>query len=355
MLFRSPSSVNWSSGRRRENTSGHRQGGGSPGGAIPHRSSSPLHASLPRRRKSVSSRVLPTLKLAPYNGSTCLKTFLAKFENCSDYYAWDDRERLCHLRASLEGSAGQVLWDAGQQSSVEDVITLLKNRFGSLNEEERYRSELKARRRRRGEPLQAVYQDIRRLMALAFPGQSGPLWEIMARDAFVESLADPALRLRVLERDAGTLEQALKLATRLEALGYGEVEDNWDDMGRRKDRFVKASVAEGNRELTTLVQELKSEVAELAAEMNVNGLCPRSQEGRFGPPISIVVGLPSLIGKPRHKRRHCGRPRRWPRHFRHNSSRQHDIMDSSQPSSCSTNIGLNIQPHAIPRAVEESR
>ena len=165
-----PSSVNWSSGRRRENTSGHRQGGGSAGGAIPHRSSSPLHASLPRRRESVSSRVLPTLKLAPYNGSTCLKTFLAKFENCSDYYAWDDRERLCHLRASLEGPAGQVLWDAGQQSSVEDVITLLKNRFGSLNEEERYRSELKARRRRRGESLQSVYQDIRRLMALAFPG-----------------------------------------------------------------------------------------------------------------------------------------------------------------------------------------
>jgi len=65
-----------------------------------------------------------------------------KFENCSDYYNWDDRERLYHLRDSLEGPAGQVLWNAGQQSSVDDVITLLKNRLGSLNEEERYRSEL---------------------------------------------------------------------------------------------------------------------------------------------------------------------------------------------------------------------
>ena len=124
----------------------------------------------------IDPRVLPTLKLDTYNGSTCFKTFLAKFENCSDYYDWDDRERFCHLRDSLEGPAGQVLWDwdAGQQSSVE-VITLLKNRFGSLNEEERHRSELKARRRRRGESLQSVYQDIPRLMALAFPGQSGPL------------------------------------------------------------------------------------------------------------------------------------------------------------------------------------
>ena len=234
----------------------------------PRRRSTPVDAS-PRCRSSeqgFSRRVLPTLKLGTYNGSTCLKTFLAKFENCSDYYDWNDSERLCHLRASLEGPAGQVLWDAGQQSSVDQVIQLLKNRFGSLNEEERYRTELKVRRRRRGESLQSVYQDIRRLMALAFPGQSGPLWEIMARDAFVESLGDPTLRLRVLERDPETLEQALKLASRLEALGYGEVEDNWNDVGRRKDRYVKTSTAEDTPELSTLLQELRSELKQSRKE-----------------------------------------------------------------------------------------
>ena len=160
-----------------------RRGGRSAGGALSRRSSVPTDES-PRRQgaeRGQPRRVLPTLKLGTYSGSSCLKTFLAKFQNCSDYYNWDDRERLCHIRASLEGPAGQVLWDAGQQSSVDEVIRLLQNRFGSLNEEERYRSELKARRRRRGESLQSVYQDIRRIMALAFPGKSGPLWEIMAR------------------------------------------------------------------------------------------------------------------------------------------------------------------------------
>jgi len=44
--------------------------------------------------KGHSRRVLPTLKLGTYNGSTCLKTFLAKYENCSDYYDWNDLERL---------------------------------------------------------------------------------------------------------------------------------------------------------------------------------------------------------------------------------------------------------------------
>jgi len=91
------------SGGRQENADRCSQSGGFAGGAMPHRSSLPSDASPWRRRGSIDrpSRVLPTLKLGTYNGSTCLKTFLAKFGNCSDYYDWNDRERLCHLRASL--------------------------------------------------------------------------------------------------------------------------------------------------------------------------------------------------------------------------------------------------------------
>lgn len=74
-------------------------------------------------------------------------------------------------------------------------------------------------------------------MALAFPGQSGSLWEVMARDAFVNALADPNLRWRVLERDPSTLEEALKVASRLEALS-GSINDLsydecWDETDRR--------------------------------------------------------------------------------------------------------------------------
>ena len=232
--------------------------------------------------------VLPTLKLGTYDGTACLKTFLAKFENCSDYYEWTDRERLCHLRASLEGPAGQVLWDAGEHSSVDAVIRLLKNRFGSLNEEERYRSELKARRRRRGESLQSVYQDVRRLMAMAFPGQTGPLWEVMARDAFAESLGDPLLRLRVLERDPTTLEEALKIATRLEALGYGEVEENWDKFGRSRGNFVKGATPDGygeTRELTNMMQQMRKELEQTRAEVQrLKDDSGRQRDGsEFGP------------------------------------------------------------------------
>ena len=91
--------------------------------------------------------------------------------------------------------------------------------------------------------LQAVYQYVRRLMTLAYPGQSGSLWDIMARDAFVDALNNSRLRLKILEKDPVTLEEALKIATRFEALSLspdGEVV--WYDCGRRRERYVKGAV-----------------------------------------------------------------------------------------------------------------
>ena len=118
------------------------------------------------------------------------------------------------------------------------------------------------------------------------------MWEIMARDAFVESLGDPALRLRILERDPTTLEEALKMASRLEALGYGEQDNDWDDVGRRRGKYIKTTVAgeqsdqkcqqartvkdlkeklakkdDQERQLTSVIKDLKKEMAENRREL----------------------------------------------------------------------------------------
>ena len=219
-----------------------------------------------------ANRNLPTLKLETYDGTTPLETFLAKFNNCSEYYGWSERDRLLHLRASLDKTAGNILWDAGVQSSTADVITLLRNRFGNQNQAERFRAELKARRRKNGEPLQAVYQDVRRLMALAFPGQTGSISEIVARDAFLDALSDPAFKLRVLEREPLTLDEALNTATRLEALGFGATQDlAFDDAGRRvREKHVRiAEVRQGevrNSEMDNVLAEYKKELEAMRLE-----------------------------------------------------------------------------------------
>ena len=86
------------------------------------------------------------VKLGSYDGSTCLQTFLARFKNYSEYFEWDEADKLFQLRASLAGAASQILWDAGKQSTVGRIVAVLKA--------ERFRSELRSRKRTKGEPLQ---------------------------------------------------------------------------------------------------------------------------------------------------------------------------------------------------------
>ena len=90
----------------------------------------------PRRKVSESHehfRYTAGAKLGSYNGSSCLETFLARFDNCARYFRWDAEDKLFQLTASLEGPAGQILWDTGKHSSVEQVMQLLRSRCGNIN------------------------------------------------------------------------------------------------------------------------------------------------------------------------------------------------------------------------------
>jgi hypothetical protein len=67
--------------------------------------------------------------------------------------------------------------------------------------EERFQTELRCRRRAKGESLRELAQDIRRLMALAYPGEKSSLSEHIARDAFLTALDDPEFELKIRERE----------------------------------------------------------------------------------------------------------------------------------------------------------
>ena len=52
-----------------------------------------------------------TIRLNAFDGMNIpLETHLAKLNNCSRYYNWTAADRVCHLKASLEGAAASLLW-----------------------------------------------------------------------------------------------------------------------------------------------------------------------------------------------------------------------------------------------------
>ena len=99
-----------------------------------------------------------------------METLLVKFENCASFNQWSEKEKLAHLWTSLQKEAAQLLWDA-QSLSYDELVNRLRKRFSSRGEEERFQAELRYRRRRRDEGIRDLAQDIRRLLALAYPGE----------------------------------------------------------------------------------------------------------------------------------------------------------------------------------------
>lgn len=93
------------------------------------------------------------------------------------------------------------MWDA-DDLTFDQLVTKLKDRFGAVGIEERYQTELRCRRRREGESIRELAQDIRRLMSLAYPGDGDSrIGQHIARDAFLAALGDPDLQLRVRDKD----------------------------------------------------------------------------------------------------------------------------------------------------------
>ena len=121
------------------------------------------------------------------------------------------------LKSSLDGPATQLLLELTAGATEADVIQLLRNRFGCANQQERFRAELRTRRRRPGETVQDLFLDIVRLLSLSYPGQSGELYQSIGRDCFLEALEDPELRIRVLDQQPTTMEQALAIVCRMQA------------------------------------------------------------------------------------------------------------------------------------------
>jgi len=197
-------------------------------------------ASPPADTKHVISSYVSN-RLGRYDGTTCLETFLARFDRRVKYMGWDAEDQQFNLSVSLDGVAGQILWDTEACSTVEGTIQLLRNRFGNVNQQERFRAELKSRKRKPGESLQELYQDVCRLMSLAYPGPTSDLSNIVGRDAFLEALCDNALRVRILEKGPPDLDEALRIACQLEAFDGGTSTDEPRPPPADKQRSPKKS------------------------------------------------------------------------------------------------------------------
>jgi len=127
--------------------------------------------------------------LGTYDGTTDLDAFLNKFETMSKICGWTEEARKFYITTALTDTGAFIVREIGEAGTSDDVIGKLKIAFGNEQQAERYRAELKRRRRGKGESLRALYLDFCRLKALAFPrGQEDKCPDFFIRDLFLEAL-----------------------------------------------------------------------------------------------------------------------------------------------------------------------
>ena len=168
-------------------------------------------------RKSVSRSHKDSIKIERYDGSTSFEAFLVQFENCSRYNGWDSDDKLLQLKGALRGPAAQLLLGEGDATTFSELCQVLRQCFGIEGCENQFESQLKMRRRYRGETLRSLYQDVHRLVLQAYPGSQNKLRDRLAVESFITSLNEKDLELRVRDRCPTNLPECFRIAMMLES------------------------------------------------------------------------------------------------------------------------------------------
>jgi len=92
-----------------------------------------------------------------------------------------------------------------------------KKTFGTKDQSARYRNQLKGKRRQKYESLYNVYDNISRLVLLAYRGEQSVHRDDFGVEAFIEALNDYQLEIYVRSQNPKDLEAALKHASIMES------------------------------------------------------------------------------------------------------------------------------------------
>ena len=265
-------------------------------------------------RQPPQKREKPRVRPSPYNGSTSWEDYKAQFELVADLNQWDRRTKAAYLAVSLSGQAQAVLGDLDntQRTSYTDLVAALESRFGTSNRTEMFRVSLRSRTRQPEETLPELAQAIRRLTRQAYPDATVSLRESIAKDQFIEALADPELRWKVHQAKAVTLTEALDAAVEVEAFFSAEKQRS------SKTKILQAVTSQSPRPTDAT---LRQEVHELKTMVQRMVQPPRGTPGT--PPHGWRRTWTSpecwLCGAQGHIQRYC--PKRFEDRLRHSSSR----------------------------------
>lgn len=197
-----------------------------------------------------------SVKLRVFSGSENWRSYRSQFERIIRLNHWEDRI-LEYLWIHLAGEALAFAEGLPQASELtyNEVCDSLELRFGAERLAAVHKAELLSRRRRKGESLAELGQDIRRLVNCAYPSFPLLAREEMAVEKFLDALDSAEMRRSIHQSQPGDLLQAIETGLQLEAWTSAEEKKH----GRTALRMV---TEDDEDEKTRLLKDLQRQVKE---------------------------------------------------------------------------------------------
>ena len=222
---------------------------------------------------------------------------------------WNEMEKATYLAVSLKRPALTVLSNVPHDNlyNYSPLIAALEARFGSAHQAEVHRIKLKIRMRKR-ESL-AELAEVERLARLAYPEAPPEMLELLAKDQFIDALADGDTRLRVRQSHPKGLRGALQTALELEAFQLAS---------QQRAKPVRSATIE-EKEDETIAKEVKQvscqDIKQCLQECLENCFHRKeSQRRQRRSPLGaqrrkrIINGSCWSCGKPGHMQQDCTEP-----------------------------------------------
>ena len=214
----------------------------------------PLHPEVSTTQMRVrAAQVL--VKPRDFQGAGSWRQYQSQFERVAEINKWNEDRKLVYLWISLTGEALAFVegLPEEQQNHYAQLCHALDLRFGSERLSAVHKATLLGRKRKTGETMAELGQDVRRLVNNAYPNFPLQAKEEISIERFLDALDCAEIRLAIHQQHPKTLDDAIEHGLQLEA---------WRQADNQKHGKVQIRVVEDDVQVR-LLNDLKTQVEEL--------------------------------------------------------------------------------------------
>ena len=187
-----------------------------------------------------------SIKPEPYDEGEDWEEYISHFEICAELGKWHETDKVLALAAALRGPARTFYISLGQgkKRNYAALTQRLGLRFGSTRQQNRWLSRLEMRKRKPGESVAVLADDLRQMSQRAYVDLDARAQEVLALNQLYKSVT-PEVKYQCTNQGCETVAEAVEVIERYEAIigdcserkkqnvsmttGYSETEDNHQD------------------------------------------------------------------------------------------------------------------------------